>query len=455
MDIIDTLAGIVGSDGVLQGEAVASRAEGTWRPQGIAARAIVRPRSTDEVARVLAACNQAGQPVVAHGGRTGLVEGHVAAPHELVLSLERMNRIEEIDAADRTAVVQAGVVLQALQEEAARHDLLFAVDLGGRGSCTIGGNIATNAGGNSVIRYGMTRESVLGLEVVLADGSVLPAMNRMIKNNAGYDLKHCFIGSEGTLGIVTRAVVRLRERPRSQETLLVAVDSFAAVLALLKRVDAGLGGALSAFEVMWNDFYRLVTTPPAQGAPPLPQSHAFYVLVEAQGGDAAADRARIESLLAQCLDEGLVADAVLAGSDAQRRALWALRDDVGQAFRFAPTFVFDVSLRITAMSDYVDAVRAQLAREFPHHDCFTFGHIGDGNIHFAISTGDEASHARVQDIVYAPLRPLGGSVSAEHGIGLEKKRHLAWCRSPQEIALMRTLKQALDPRNILNPGRIF
>lgn len=455
MNIIETIAGIVGDGGVLEGEAVSSRPEGFWRPQGMQARAIVRPRTTDEVARVLAACNQAGQPVVPQGGRTGLVEGHVPHAREVVLSLERMNRIEEIDVVDRTAVVQAGVVLQTLQEAAAAHDLLLAIDLGGRGSCTIGGNIATNAGGNTVIRYGMTRESVLGVEAVLANGNVLPAMNRMIKNNAGYDLKHWFIGTEGTLGIVTRAVIRLRERPRSQETMLVALDSFVAVRALLKRMDAGLGGTLSAFEVMWNDFYQLVTTPPAQTVPPLPQSYPFYVLIEAHGGDVQADRARVENLLSECIDEGLVADAVLASSDAQRRSLWGTRDDVSQTFRFKPNFVFDVSLRISAMGEYVDVVKQNLAREFPQHHCFTFGHIGDGNIHFAISAGDESAHRRVQNIVFEPLRAIGGSVSAEHGIGLEKKEYLAWCRSETEIATMRAMKQTLDPNNILNPGRIF
>ena len=455
--LIDALTDLLGCDGVLTGADVAARSSGFWNPAPVGALAIARPRTTAEVAAVLRLCHARGQPVVAHGGRTGLVESQHTTAAELVLSLERMNHIEEINVGERTVVTQAGVVLETLQQAADAEGLLLPLDLGGRGSATIGGNIATNAGGNRVIRYGMTRESVLGLEVVLADGTVLSTMNRMIKNNAGYDLKQLFIGTEGTLGIVTRAVLRLRERPRSQETLFIALDSFAAVTELLKRADAALGGMLSAFEVMWNDFYSLVTTPTAPQAPPLPQSYPYYVLIEVMGGDVVADRARVEALLAECLESGAVSDAVLAENEQQRRKLWAMRDDVGQAYRFAPMFVFDVSLRISAMDDYVRQVRANMETRFASFQLFTFGHIGDGNIHFVAAVGDGSATARqaVEHAIYEPLRAVEGSVSAEHGIGLEKKPYLSWCRSAAEIATMRLLKRAFDPKSILNPGKIF
>lgn len=454
---IAALRAIAGAEGVLTGADVTSRGIGHFPPTPVQAQTLVRPRTTEEVAAVLKLAQAARQPVVAHGGRTGLVHGADTVADDLILSLERMNAIEEIDPVQRIAVVQAGVTLQALQEAAAEHDLAFPLDLGARGSATIGGNVATNAGGNRVIRYGMTRSMVLGLEAVLADGTVLSSLNRMLKNNAAYDLKHMFIGSEGTLGVVTRLVLRLFERPRSQDVALVGIDSFAQLTAFLKHMDRSLGGGLSAFEVMWQDFYRLVTTPPAKAAPPLPQGHAYYALVESQGADAERDAARFGEALEAALEAGLIADAALAHSERERNALWGLRDDVAQVVQFGLPFIFDVSLPITAMEAYIAGVRAALAAAWPDHRCWVFGHLGDGNLHLAIRAGDAVGSARgaVERIVYGPLAAIGGSVSAEHGIGLEKKPYLELSRNPAEIELMRTLKRSLDPHNILNPGKVF
>jgi FAD/FMN-containing dehydrogenase len=450
------LVAIVGTDNVLTGEQVSSRAVSWSDRSPCAARAIVRPGTTTEVARVLAACNSVGQPVVAMGGLTGLVRGCVVGPAEIGLSLERMHAIESVDPVSRTMTVQAGVPLQRIHEEAEKHGLLYPVDFGARGSAHIGGSVATNAGGNGVIRYGMTRDSVLGLEAVLADGTVIPAMNRMIKNNAAYDLKQLFIGTEGTLGIVTRLVLRLRELPRSTQTALVACSSFTDVTRLLKHVDAALGGALSAFEVMWSDFYRTVTTPPAKGTPPLPQSYDYYVLIEGLGGDPARDAVQFEEAIAAALEAGLVIDAAFAHSGAQRDALWALRDDVEVFFRMGMPVAFDVSLPVADMESYVAAVVARLQQEWPAYRRFVFGHLGDGNLHF-VCTGPPSADARegIERCVYEPLVARGGSVSAEHGIGIEKQRWLDLCRSPAEVALMRKLKQALDPNNVLNPGRVL
>ena len=455
--MIDELRGLLDGDGVLLGAEVAGRAVGIWDSTGIEAAALVRPTSTAQVAAVLRACNDHGQPVTAHGGRTGLVEGQLTTHRDIVLSLERMNKIEDIDVAGRTMTVQAGVPLQVIQEAAEKAGLYFPVDLGARGSCTIGGNAATNAGGNGVIRYGMTRDNILGLEAVLADGTVISSLNRMIKNNAGYDLKQLFIGSEGTLGIVTRVVLRLREAARSQNTALLASNEFSKVINLLKFLDRELGGTLSAFEVMWRDFYQLVTTAPAKSKPPLAQSHDFYVLIESRGGDPDADTERFQTVLQQALEQNLIEDVVIAKSQAERSALWAIRDDVEQGHRYGQPFIFDVSLQIKDMPAYIGKVKQALDQAWPGNRCFVFGHLGDGNLHYNIVVGDFSAAAKhnVEAIVYGPLRDINGSVSAEHGIGLQKKPYLSLCRNAAEIALMQRLKQALDPKGILNPGKIF
>ena len=455
--IIDELTRIVGAEGVLTGDDVSGRAVGIWDATGIEAAAIVRPGTTEQVAAVLRACNAAAQPVTAHGGRTGLVDGQNTTRDDIVLSLERMNRIEEIDTAGRTMTVQAGAPLQVIQEAADGEGLYFPVDLGARGSCTIGGNVSTNAGGNGVIRYGMTRDNILGLEAVLADGTVISSLNKMIKNNAGYDLKQLFIGTEGTLGIVTRVVLRLREASRSQSTGLMAADEFTSVIELLKFLDSELGGTLSAFEVMWQDFYKLVTTAPAKSTPPLAQNHAFYVLVESRGAEPESDAERFQSVLMRAMERGLITDVVIAKSQAERNALWAIRDDVEQGHRYGRPFIFDVSLQIKDMQPYIEKVKQELDRVWPGNHCFVFGHIGDGNLHYNIVVGDfsEAAKHSVESIVYGPLQAINGSISAEHGIGLQKKPYLCMSRSDTEIALMRKLKQTLDPMGILNPGKIF
>lgn len=457
--VVIALRAALGQTAVLTGPDVHQRAAGIWRTDTIAAKAIVRPTTTEQVAIAMRICDEHDQPVVAHGGLTGLVESGLTKPTEIALSLELMNEIEEMDSTDRTMLVQSGVVLQHVQESAEAHGLMFPLDLGGRGSATIGGNIATNAGGNRVLRYGMARDMVLGLEVVLADGRIVTSLNRMIKNNAGYDLKQLFIGTEGSLGIVTRALLRLREKPQEQPTLLVAVPSFLQLTKFLKHMDAGLSGTLSAFEVMWNNFYRLVTTAPAKSQPPLPSDSPYYVLVEALG----APSELVQNALESALDAGLISDAVVASSEQQRQNLWALRDDVEQCFRYAPVYTFDVSMRLSAMEDYVAEVNANLARAFPDSDVrnFTLGHMGDGNLHFVVSVGagvgegDAAVRQAVERAVYQPLAAINGSVSGEHGVGLEKKPYLEISRSSAEIDLMRTLKRALDPKGLLNPGKIF
>lgn len=456
-ELLSSLASITGTGGVLTGDDVRTRSAGWISREPLKAFAVVRPRNTAEVSAVLKICYEAGQPVVPHGGLTGLVEGGHAEPDEIVLSLERMNRIEEVDESGPSMTVEAGVVLQAIQQRAESAGMMFPLDLGARGSAMIGGLISTNAGGNRVIRYGMTRNLVLGLEAVLADGSVISSMYPIIKNNSGYDLKHLFIGSEGTLGIVTRAILRLMPQPRSQCTALIGVNEFGHLPRILRSLSAGLGGTLSAFEVMWNEFYRLVTTPPAKQRPLLPQTYPFYVIADAQGSDQKADQERFETALGQVSDEGLAGDCIVAMSGVERQAIWAMRDDVDQFHQFRPWFGFDVSMPIRHMESYVAEVRAKLDSKFPKNVCFVFGHMGDGNLHLNIHVGSGDPEARhdVEAIVYGGLGSRQGSVSAEHGVGLEKRAYLPLCRTEQELALMKTLKRALDSKGILNPGKVL
>ena len=451
-ELISRLKETIGARQVHEGADALEMAHG-WSRLG-KPLCVVRPGSTEEVSLVVRLCHAAQQPIVPWGGKTGLVEGG-NADGAVALSFERMNRIEDIDENCGTATVQAGCTLQALCEAVEAKGLFFPLDLGARGSATIGGNISTNAGGNRVLRFGMTREQVLGLEAVLADGSVLSSLNPLIKNNAGYDLKQLFIGSEGTLGLVTRAVLRLRPKPSAQSVALLAADSFANLQRLLHRVEQSLGGALSAFEVMWDTFYALVTTPPARGRPPIPHGHAFYILVEALGADDGLSE-RFEAVLSDSLAEGDAADAVIAKSQGERDGIWALRDDVAQVARNAPIFSFDVSLKLSGMEAYVAEVRAQLAARWPQATCVVFGHLGDGNLHVIVGVGDRSREVReaVEQIVYGALRTSRGSISAEHGIGLEKRDYLSWCRNENEIGLMRNLKRMLDPDNILNPGKV-
>jgi FAD/FMN-containing dehydrogenase len=462
--LLADLRAAVGEQALLTGERVRECATDV---QGHVpgATALVRPRSTAEVSAVLRLCHARGQPVVPQGGRTNLVEGTVSSPDELLISLELMNRIERVDVPGRTMRVEAGVILQRAQEEAERHELMFPLDLGARGSCTIGGNISTNAGGVRVLRFGMMRSLVLGLEAVLADGTVLNSLNRMLKNNAGYDLKQLFIGTEGTLGLVTRADLRLVPRPRSVATAFVACQDFAALVRLLGHLDARLAGQLAAFEALWPEYYEITTSARTGHAAVLTRDYGMYGLVETLGSDPQADQARLEEALEAALEDGLIVDAVVAKSDSERRTIWEPREDVWEVHeQFGVTFNFDVSLAIEHMEPYLARVRRSVGEEFPRGRTFAFGHIADGNLHIIVTPGAapgalgrdaEEVRTTVEAIVYEPLRAIGGSIAAEHGIGLERRMHLGISRTEAEIATMRALKGALDPKRILNRGKVF
>ncbi len=457
-EVLEDLQVFLPKKAFLVDEQVSNRtAGGLHTEEAIQAEIIVRPESTEEVSKILSVCNQAGQPVMVHGGLTGLVYGTRTSPDQLILSLERMNTIEDIDPVGRTLTCQSGVTLQNIQEKAESENMIFPLDLGARGSCSIGGNISTNAGGNRVIRYGMTRDSVLGIEAVTSDGTILSSMNRMIKNNAGYDLKQLFIGTEGTLGIVTRCVLRLREAPISQNTALVGIEDFSSIVKFLKHIDAGLGGNMSAFEVMWKEFYEMVTNSLDEKSLPLKKNIPYYVLVESMGSDQIKDEEHFESLLQKALEDSVIVDAVLAKSEKERKALWAFRDDVEKQAQYGPTVMFDVSLPINEMEEYVSKVDLNLQKYWKDFHHIVWGHLADGNLHLVVGTGDLESDTikKIENSVYEPLELIGGSISAEHGIGLEKKPYLHLSRSEEEISYMKALKDTFDPKGILNPGLIF
>ncbi len=455
-DFLSQLKAIVGESGLLDQKQVSTRNKSYWDSSSMNACALVRPKTTAQVSEILKLCHQHKVNVVAHGGLTGTVQGTLTGQKDLILSMERMNAIEEIDTQGRTATVQAGVVLQTLQETVREHELMFPLDLGARGSCTVGGNVATNAGGINVIRYGMMRELVLGLEVVLADGTVLSSMNRMLKNNAGYDLKQLFIGTEGTLGIITRVIVKLKEQPLSANSALVATNSFSSVVNLLKFADKLLGGQLTSYELMWRNYYRAVTEPGWHESP-LSRDYDYYVVLEAQGADPGIDKDNFQTIMERALEKGLIEDAVLPKSESERNKIWAIREDFEAVLSLKPLFIYDVSLPIKEMESYIRELETQLSEHWDNCYFYALGHIGDGNLHFFVSPQNDSSedlHHQVNQIIYKPLADCGGSVSAEHGIGLEKKAYLNLSRESQEIDLMRSLKQFMDPHNLLNPGKI-
>ncbi|MCW2398560.1 FAD-binding oxidoreductase [Sphingobium sp. B2D3C] len=426
-------------------------------PADIPLPGIAYPRTTEQVSQIMAICNEEHWPVVPQGGLTSLCAGGLADRPCLLLSLERMRGIEELDEAGRTMTVLAGTVLETVQRAADEAGFLFPLDLGGRGTAQVGGNAATNAGGNRVLRYGMMRDLILGVEAVLPDGTIVSSLNVMIKNNAGYDLKHLFIGSEGTLGVITRLVLRMFPKPRSACTAVVAVEDYAATLELLKQCNSAFASTLSAFEVMWPDFYQIGTT--ALGRqPPLPHGYSVYALVEVLGTDPERDAERFEEVLGGMIESGLVKDAVIAQSDKQRQDIWAVRDCPGEWHKGVhwPQVAFDVSLPTRKIGDFIPYVRDLLLERWP--DCVTvfFGHLADSNLHLSARVPrDPMPEHEMEALVYKAVAEWGGSITAEHGIGSIKREFLHHCRTPEELALMRTLKRAMDPNNILNPGKVI
>jgi FAD/FMN-containing dehydrogenase len=422
-----------------------------------APQALILPQTVEEVATALRICHEHRQPVVTQGGLTGLAGGAHPQAGEIALSLERMSGIEEIDQASATLTALAGTPLAVVQQAAEEAGYLCGIDLGARGSCTIGGNIATNAGGNQVLRYGMARRNTLGLEAVLADGTIVRSLNKMMKNNAGYDWTQLFIGSEGTLGIVTRVVISLHPRPQGLQTALCAVSSFDDALAVLRRFQQSHPGRLLVFEAMWREFMTVATQicglPPAFG-----EEHDLTLLIEADMGEDHAGAEAFAALLSDFYEGGLIQDAVVAQSRADRNRFWAYRETPYEYGRFLPEEIrFDVSVPLDRMADAVEHLRQEMPRHYPEAVWVVFGHVADSNIHINVAIKDMTSDTKtgVQKLVYDLVSSLGGSISAEHGIGRIKRPYLNLSRSAPELALMARMKQMLDPNGILNPGRVL
>ncbi|MGB6452408.1 MAG: FAD-binding oxidoreductase [Steroidobacteraceae bacterium] len=419
--------------------------------------ALTYPRTTQQVSAILSYCNERRIPVQPQGGMTGLAGGGVPVVPCVVVSLERMRSIRELDVTAGTITVDAGVVMEAVQKAADAADLFFPLDLGGRGSCQIGGNLSTNAGGNRVLRFGMARDLVLGVEAVLADGSVIDSLRKVIKNNTGYDLRQWFIGAEGTLGIITAAVLRLFPKARSCCTGICAVNDYKGVLELLKRARAGFGSQLTAFEVMWPEFYRLATVGLGR-KPPLADEYGAYVLIETMGLDAETDQQRYETVIGDALEAGLVKDAVIAQSQREATDLWAVRDSPGEWQRTAhwPQLGFDVSVPTGEIGALATEIDATLSSRWPQLKVVYFGHVADGNLHASVRmSGHSVPEREIEDAVYGIAAQRRGSISAEHGIGSLKREFLHYSRSPEELTMMRAVKKALDPNGIMNPGKIF
>jgi len=456
-DILKILKCELGGDAVVGGPDVGDKyavdvsGENPRKPA-----AVILPRTTTDVALILKHCSAARQPVVVQGGLTGLSGGATPQAGELAVSLERMSDIESLDPTSMTLTALAGTPLHVIQEAAREAGLLFPLDLGARGTCQLGGLISTNAGGTQVIRFGMTRNLILGLEAVLADGTVISSMNQMLKNNAGYDLKQLFIGSEGTLGIVTRAVLRLYPRLPSRCTALCTLDSFADVVELLRKMRTEIGGSLSAYEVMWASYFDYVIEHVEKLHSPFERPYPLYALIEIEGTDAVADADRFESALGSALENGVIKDAVIAQSEKDAESFWGIRDGIGDiTVALTPYASADVSMAVTDMPNFLDEVDRALADQFDSVTNLVFGHVGDNNLHLFITTGRENDIENILATVYKITGDFQGSVSAEHGIGALKRKYLHYSRNDEELELMRRLKLTLDPNGILNSGRVI
>lgn len=424
-----------------------------WAPAPLA---IALPTSVEQVQAIVRWAREAGVRIVPSGGRTGLSGGAVAANGELVLSLERMNKALGFDPIDRSLTVQAGMPLEAVHNAAREHGLAYPVDFAARGSCTIGGNIATNAGGIRVIRYGNTREWVAGLKVVDGRGEVLELGRGLVKNSSGYDLRHLMVGSEGTLGIIVEATLRLTEPPPATSVMLLALPDFAALMQVFAGLRARL--QLEAFEFFTDRALHHVLAHGAQN--PFDATYPYYVVTEFAASE--AQEAAVMAAFEHCVEQGWVLDGVISQSQAQGAQLWRLREGITESLAAYVPYKNDVSVRVSAMPAFLAETQALLAREYPHFDVVWFGHIGDGNLHINVLKPEGMSQPefvseceRVTKVLAEALHRHGGSISAEHGIGLVKKPYLGSTRSEAEIALMRGIRGVLDPDGLMNPGKLF
>ena len=424
---------------------------------------VLRPGSVAEVADILKLANETSTPVVPQGGNTGLVGGQIAQHGEIVLSLNRLDRIREVDPVSNTITCEAGVTLQRAREAAEQVDRLYPQLLPSEGTCTIGGNLSTNAGGTAALAHGIARSHALGIEVVLADGRVLHNLNKLKKDNTGYDLKNLFIGAEGTLGVITAAVLRLVPRPRAVETAFVGVPSPEAALDLLGLATERTAGGVTSFELMLRLGIELVLRHGAGCRDPLPEKHPWYVLIELSSQARSGLRAVMEEILAEGLERGLIEDATIADSLEQGKMFWRIRELFGEVQRHeGGSIKHDISVPVAAVPAFINEASAAVIKLIPGSRPLPFGHLGDGNIHYNVAQPVGADKAdflnrwdEVNAVVFEVVAKHGGSISAEHGIGVIKRDLLPKVKDPVAFELMRTLKRTLDPKGILNPGKVL
>jgi D-lactate dehydrogenase (cytochrome) len=428
---------------------------------------VVKPGSAEEVAAVVKLCAETKTPIVPQAGNTGLVGGGVPdeSGHEVIISVARMDKVLEIDTINNTMTVEAGCILQTIQEKAAEHDRLFPLSLAAEGSCRIGGNISTNAGGVQVLRYGNTRELVMGLQVVLPSGELWDGLRGLRKDNTGYDLKHLFIGAEGTLGVITAAVLKLFPAPRATQTAFIALESPEKALELLGHMKGALGDRITAFELISDFGLSLVTKHFKNLKSPLPETYPWFVLTDiSDSRDAAAVAEEVEVALGKALEKEIILDCAIAKNETEGKRMWELRENMTESqVHEGRNIKHDVSIPISKMAEFIRAADAQLEQAYPGVRPISFGHVGDGNLHYNIAHNPEKfteqswmkEWEHINLIVHDTVAKFNGSISAEHGIGQLKREEIKRYKSALELQVMKQIKSALDPLNIMNPGKVI
>jgi FAD/FMN-containing dehydrogenase len=457
--LINKLEKIVGKDSILSNGKEKLRFDHIWKTDiPTNAFAVIFPKSTQQISEIMKLCYENNQKVVIQGGLTNLVGSTITRKNDLVISLDKMNQIEEIDEKSRTITVQSGVILEDAISSVNEKNLMLPLNFGAKGSAQIGGIVSTNAGGLRVLRFGMTRNLILGIEAVLSNGEIISSMKKITKDNSGYDIKQLFIGSEGTLGIISKVIFKLEEKPSSRFSALVGLTNYKNVINFLKFMQKGLSGSLSGFELIWGETYKAMRDSSSEYSSLLGINFPYYVIIELLGSDSVNDFKRLSELIYLAIEKNIIEDALLAQNERELNLIWNLREDVSVlAKKSIYDQHFDISLPIPVIENEVNIAIKKLNKLPYVENIFVFGHLADGNIHFIIgkTNNDEEKTKKINDIIYKNLKKNSGSVSAEHGIGMDKKAYLKTSRSKAEIDLMNKLKKSLDPKNILNTGRII
>ena len=457
--LINLFESSIGKSSVLSGDDLKSRFYHIWKTEvPLQSICLLLPRSSQDVSNIMKICNENNQEVIIHGGLTNLVGSTKSEKSQVVISLEKMNKIIEIDERGKTVTCESGVIIENIINDVKEKNLLLPLNFGARGSAQIGGAVSTNAGGLRVFKYGMTRNLVMGIEYVLPDGTIISSLKKLMKDNSGYDLKHLLIGSEGTLGIVTKVVLRLYQLPKTRYTSLAVTNDFQKVLDMLLNMEDKISSNLTGFELLWSDTYKQMVSDKTMYNKYLPDKFKYYIFIEYMGRDFENDYNVFEKHILESIDDGIIEDAVIGKDEKEQINIWGIREDVAVlADEREFDQQFDISIPVNLIGSVIDKISSELKECVGVKTIFPFGHVADGNIHFIIGkdSDDDDLKSKINDIIYNNTELVEGSISAEHGIGLDKKKYLIKSRSEDEIKLMRLLKKTIDPKNILNPGRVI